>query len=260
MAGFVCIYYGNTGSSWLLDALAASPQVLVPGFEPVEGWAWDAPHDERVEWVRTALDAPPERQGARYDTWVEALRASPQVDVVPNKPGFERVGFKMNDLAVFATEATVDALADSGAKAIVLTRENRIKHALSLYRYHEEGKSQFGENKGERPPSKVGVRAFDRWVKESQRLHGEALRVRAALVDRLGPEKVTDLAYEEFSSEEGKQGTIDRLAAFLGIEPIELTEGRFKKATSDDLRSAIVNYDTLRLRYALSPLRSYFRD
>jgi len=262
MAGFVCIYYGNTGSSWLIQALGASPQILVPGFEPVEAWAWDAPADERVEWLRTALIPPVERDGPVYETWVEALQASPQVKEASDKTGWDQVGLKMNDLAAFATEAVADVLFAANAKAIILTRENRIKHALSLYRYHEEGKSQFFRDgrTGVRPSSKVKMRAFDRWVKESQRLHSELLRVRQTLTERLGPDQMTDLSYEEFISDEGKGHTLARLSDFLGVEPIELVPGRFTKATSDDLRSAVVNYNTLKLRYSATPLSRFLED
>jgi hypothetical protein len=259
MGGFVCIYYGNTGSSWLLNTLGTSPQVIVPGFEPVEGWAWKAPREERVEWVRTALNPPVERSGPTYDAWVEELRASPQVRKLGNKPTFEQVGFKMNDLAVFALEPLADVLKEAKAKVIVLARDNRIKHALSLYRYHEEDKSQFG-GKGVRPPSKVDLKTFDKWVEESFRLHTRLMEAREALIDLLGPQHVADLSYEEFASEEGKRQVIDRLTDFLGIEPLELAEGPFTKATPDDLRSAVVNYRTLRLRYLFTPMRRYFRE
>ena len=257
MAGLVCIYYGNTGSTWLIRLLGASPQVLVPGFEPIEGWAWDAPAGERVDWLRTALMPSANRDGDAYDVWVTALQASPQVMEVPNsKPNFEHVGFKMNGLAVLFTRGVADVLQETKAKAIILTRENRIKHALSVYCYHEEKKSQFG-GAGVKPPSRVRLRAFHRWVKESQRFHTDLLRVRESLVDILGSDQVAFLSYEEFTAEEGKRRTLDRLCGFLGVEPIKLVEGPFTKATSDDLRSAVVNYYLLRLRYSLTPLRHF---
>lgn len=259
MSGFVCIYYGNTGSSWLLNTLGTSPQIMVPGFEPVEGWAWKAPIEERVEWMSTALNPPPERSGPVFEKWIAALRESPQVKELSDKPTFEQVGFKMNDLAVFAIDAVVDVLEGAEARAIVLSRENRIKHALSLYRYHEESKSQFG-GKGYRPPSKVDLKLFDKWVQESVRLHTRSLDAKEKLLDRLRPDRVAELSYEEFTTEEGKRRTIDRLTDFLGVEPMELKEGPFVKATPDDLRSAVVNYNILRLRYLLTPMRTYFAE
>ena len=98
-----------------------------PGFEPIEGWAWDAPAGERVDWLRTALMPSANRDGDAYDVWVTALQASPQVMEVPNsKPNFEHVGFKMNGLAVLFTRGVADVLQETKAKAIILTRENRI--------------------------------------------------------------------------------------------------------------------------------------
>jgi len=94
----------------------------------------------------------------------------------------------------------------------------------------------------------------------SQRLHSELLRVRQTLAEQLGPDQITDLSYEEFISDEGKRHTLRRLSNFLGIEPIELVEGKFTKATSDDLRSAVVNYNTLKLRYSHTPLSRFFED
>lgn len=36
METFLLVYYGNTGSSWLIQALGSAPAVFVPGFEPLE--------------------------------------------------------------------------------------------------------------------------------------------------------------------------------------------------------------------------------
>lgn len=259
MAGFICAYYGNTGSSWLLQVLGTSPQILVPGFEPIEGWAWDAPRSERIEWLRTALSPPADHEGEAYDLWVKQLQTSPQVDDLPEKPGFLHVGLKVNNLAVVETETVSEVLAGAGAKVIVLSRDNRIKHALSLYRYHEESKSQF-ELKGVRPPSEVRLRKFNWWVKESRRLHGHMDSVRDTFLQRLGQDNVTTLSYEEFATPEGKQRTIDRLTDFLGIDPFVMAESQYAKATPDDLKSALVNYNTVRLRYALTPMREFFGE
>ena len=126
MAGFVCIYYGNTGSSWLLEALGSSPDVLVPGFEPLENWAWKADDEAKLEWLETAMSPPQARSGSEYEAWVSALQASPQVSGDLVKPSFTRVGFKMKDLAAFEPEAVADVLQRTGSKVILLTRQNRI--------------------------------------------------------------------------------------------------------------------------------------
>ena len=258
MAGFVCIYYGNTGSSWLLEMLGSSPDVLVPGFEPIEGWAWDADHDAKLRWLETAMTPPEVRYGPDYAAWVDELRASPQVKGDLLKPSFTQVGFKMNDLAAVEPERVADVLARTGARVIFLTRENRIKHALSLYRYHDEEKSQF-HGKDRYAPTTVRFRRFDEWVKESQRLHDQAMHIRDVCVGRLGEGAVFDVGYREFVDAAGKRDVSDRLAEFLGIAPGG-GDGKYAKATPDDLRSAVTNYRALRLRYLPTRYRHYFAD
>jgi len=259
MAGFVCIYYGNTGSSWLVAALGSSPRVLVPGFEPLESWAWKAPAEERLDWLRTALRPPAERSGPDFDGWKEKLRASPQVGDELDKTTFEIVGFKMNDLAMSFTGEVARAVADSGARVIFLTRRNRIKHALSLYRYHEEEKSQFGGD-GINRPTKLHLRKFAKWVDESQRLHSEATRIRSELSKWADEDLISDVAYEEFLDDDGKMETLERLCSFLGIPTVDPAQGRFGKATPDSLRSAVINYNRLWLRYRSSEFAEHFDD
>ncbi len=247
MAGFVCIYYGNTGSSWLLDALGDSPLVCVPGFEPLEQWAWNVPAAERLAWLETALTPPDDRSGSAYDQWLAALRASPQVERDPDDRRFVHTGLKMNDLAVTDTESVLDVLDRSGAKVIHLVRDNRLKHTLSMYRYHDEAKSQF-HGLDRYAPTTVHFRLFQQWLAESERLHTQALATRQQCLDRLGEERVFLLSYEEFFDEEGKRRTLDRLAGFLAI-PSDFGDGRFTKATPDSLRDAIANYRIFWLRY-----------
>jgi hypothetical protein len=258
MAGFVCIYYGNTGSSWLLEMLGSSPDVLVPGFEPLETWAWDVDHDTKLHWLETALTPPGARYGPEYEAWAEELRASPQVKGDLLKPSFTQVGFKMNDLAAFEPERVAEVLARTGAKAIFLTRANRIKHALSLYRYHEEDKSQF-HGKDRYAPTTVRFPRFHYWVEESERLHDLAGHIRAVCIERIGEENVFDLGYREFVHEEGKRDVSARLTQFLGVTP-GAGDGKYAKATPDDLRSAVTNYWALRLRYLPTRHRRHLRD
>ncbi|MFO7547442.1 MAG: hypothetical protein R6X29_01035 [Acidimicrobiia bacterium] len=258
MAGFVCLYYGNTGSSWLVETLSTSPEVLVTGFEPVEQWAWDAPAGDKLAWMREALTPPVGQSDEAFEAWGERLAASPQFDSTFGKHGISLTGFKMTWGAVDDPEGIIRVIDETGSKAISLVRENRVKHALSLYRYHEEQKSQF-EQKGVRPPSRVPYEVMVRWLEESSRLHEEALGFAERCESVLGPGRVARVAYEEFVTSEGKEATIRRLAGFLGIDQEGIRRSRFEKATPDDLREALDNYLEMRLRFALTPHRRDFR-
>ena len=252
MAGFVCIYYGNTGSSWLLHALGSSRSVWVPGFEPIEGWAWKVDPAERIAWLETMLTLPREEG---FDEWVAKVGESPQVKDLPPRLHFTHTGIKMNDLAATRTDAVLDVLDRTGAKVIHLTRANRLKHALSMYRYHDEKKSQF-HGKDSYEATTVDFTRFKDWIKESERLHGQGVEIGEKAVARLGPDRVFPLTYEEFLTSEGKEEVLARLAAFLDIDP-HFGDGNYSKATPDTLRSAIANYGMFSVRMRLA---GYGRD
>ena len=247
MAGFVCIYYGNTGSSWLVDALDGSPAVWVPGFEPIEHWAWQAPAGERLAWLETLLSPPADRDGGEFREWLEALHRSPQASQDPVDRNFKLTGLKMADLAVVDPDALIDVLKRTDSKVIHLVRNNRLKHALSMYRYHDEAKSQF-HGKDDYTATKVNSTLFKKWLKESERLHTQGVGLGDLLDERLGTHRVTHLAYEDFTDAPGKQATLAHLAEFLDI-PAEFGDGSFIKATPDSLKTAIANYRTFYPRY-----------
>lgn len=250
MAGFVCIYYGNTGSSWLLHALGSSPSVWVPGFEPIEGWAWKIEPAHRVAWLETMLTVPEATEGPDFDAWVSRVAESPQVKDLPVRRNFTHTGIKMNDLAATTTDDVIDVLDRTGAKVIHLTRGNRLKHALSMYRYHDEQKSQF-HGKSEYAPTTVDFTRFKDWVRESERLHNQGVEIGNLCRARLGADRVYPLMYEDFVTAEGKRDVLSGLATFLGIVP-EFGDGNYEKATPDTLKSAIANYRMFSLRMRLA--------
>ena len=252
MAGFVCIYYGNTGSSWLLHALGSSPSVWVPGFEPIEGWAWDIDPSERVAWLENMLTLP-DRDA--FGSWAERVAESPQVTKIPAVYDFTHTGIKLNDLAATHTDGVIEVLDRTGAKVIHLTRANRLKHALSMYRYHDEQKSQF-HGKESYEATTVHFGRFKDWIRESERLHSQGVAIGERCVERLGAEQVFPLTYEEFVTLEGKEAVLSRLASFLGIRP-HFGDGQYAKATPDTLRSAIANYGMFSIRMRLAGYGEY---
>lgn len=254
------MYYGNTGSSWLVETLSTSQRVFVPGFEPLERWAWDAGDEEKLDWARTALTLPEDTSSwESIAEWHQSLQRSPQVKPDHVRLGFHTTGWKMAWGAIDDTEGLLEVMASTGARAIVLSRDNRVKHALSLYRYHEEGKSQFDES-GIRPPSHVDKASLAEWLEGSRRLHDQATAFGKRCRALLGDDHVFDLSYEQFVTEEGKVETIERLCGFLGLEVELVRRSNFKKATSDDLASALENYAALKRSYRFSRYRRFFTD
>jgi hypothetical protein len=242
----------------LVETLSTSPEVFTTGFEPLEKWAWDAPSDEKLAWMKAALQPPGDTvsEEALAD-WSATLGASPQFHGTLNKTGFRMTGWKMTWGSVGDPDGVLKVLAETGSKAILLVRENRVKHALSLYRYHEEGKSQF-EKKGTRPPSEVSIVSMAKWLRESQRLHDQAVGFGRQCETALGKENVAHVSYEEFVTPEGKRRTMDRMADFLGLDPDRFVQSNFEKATSDDLRDALVNFKQLRRKFFFTPYRKFF--
>ncbi|HUP17824.1 MAG TPA: sulfotransferase [Acidimicrobiia bacterium] len=250
MASFVCFYYGATGSTWLLETLNSSPQVWVPGFEPVEPWAWGADDKTKVEWIRTALN-PPVGDTQGLDAWWELLRSSPQV-TGSYLPSLTSVGFKVSTTALDQTDDLLDVFADLRTPLIFLMRRNRIKHALSLYRYEEEKKSQFLLD-GMQPPTRLKFRRFDEWLDRSVWLDQQMSGFRTVCTERLGPDQITTVAYEDLVSEQGKEETISHLCSFLGIDRAGLQPSSVAKATPDDLQDAVINFRRLVRRYRSTP-------
>jgi len=258
MASFIVFYYGNTGSSWLVETLGSAPGVVIPAFEPVEGWAWKVSDEERLEWIRNALTPPSAREGEAFESWMTGLARSPQFNGLPDKE-FEFVGFKMNGQTLDDLEGLIRTVFETGAKVIFLERDNRLKHALSLYRYHEESKSQF-ELAGVRPPTKVDFKKFERWLQDSHRLHSNQRAFRGLAVSVLGWDQMIDVTYEDFVTPEGKAAVISRLSGFLGLDQVQLGVSAFAKATPDGLEEAIVNYPRFRRRFIGTPLEVYLDD
>ena len=258
MASFIVFYYGNTGSSWLVETLGSAPGVLIPAFEPVEGWAWKATDGEKLEWIRNALTPPREREGPVFESWVAGLAESPQFQGLPDKE-FEFVAFKMNGQTLEDLEGLIRTVSETGAKAIFLERDNRLKHALSLYRYHEESKSQF-ELAGVRPPTKVDFKKFERWLKDSHRLHSNQRAFRRLAVSMLAWDQMIDVTYEDFITPEGKTAVLDRLSGFLGLDRVRMGDSMFAKATPDGLEEAVVNYARFRKQFIGTPLEVYLDD
>ncbi|MDH3605434.1 MAG: sulfotransferase [Acidimicrobiia bacterium] len=258
MRSFLLVFYGNTGSSWLVQTIGSDSEVFVPGFEPLERWAWEVTDAERLDWMRTVFSPPEDRSGPAYAAWLEELGKNPHFQE-PRRADFTYAGFKMHAHSIEDRTALLKLLLDSETKVVLLERRNRIKHALSTYRHHEEGKSQF-EKAGVRPPSLLDLEKFHAKVEESVALHGQSQEFWDEAVAMLGPEAIIRVQYEDFVDGPGKDATMERVAGFLGIANYTYKGSALKKATPDNLATAVINFDELTARYAGTEFEQYLNE
>ena len=258
MRSFLLVYYGGTGSSWLLHSLGSVPRVLVPASEPLEAWAWDADDDQKLAWLAAALAPPQPDDVPGIERWVDALCRAPQVEGLA-KRNFDTVGFKLSLEAIADHDRLLEVLGASNTRLVFLERANRIKHALSLYRSHEQQKDQF-HDEGQQEPTRVKLRRFHRWVEVSVAAHRTSVAFRSRCLPVLGETRIHTVFYEELLDDAGKAAVIDRLAGFIGLDPAKVRPSSYRKATPDDLATAIVNYRAVERRYAGGPLAGFFTD
>lgn len=257
MNTFIIVYYGGTGSSWLVNVLGSIPKVLIPAYEPVENWHWKDAQAEKLAWLRHALGGPADDDPAEVASWVEGLEESPQFQRLGRRR-FTSVGFKMTESAIADRAALLYLLDELGTRLVVLERHNRIKHALSLYRSHEEKKNQF-RYQDLAPASTVELATFDGWVAHADGWARRTAVFREQAADRLGADRVLPVTYEDLVTEEGKAATLRLVCDFLGLDAAAIrADGGYRKVTPDDLRSSIVNYDEVRAHFAKTAFASDF--
>jgi hypothetical protein len=258
MNTFACVYYGNTGSSWLMHTLRNAPGVWIPAFEPLERHHWKTTDADKAAWLTNALTPPPtgEREAA---AWQRALEASPQVDKDPPEK-WDAVGLKLTMDAVHDWSVLRSVFLDHRSKLFFLRRRNRLKHALSLYRHHEEEKNQF-QFRGVLAATELNLKVFEKWLGVSQRVHDESLAEEATWGEMAGSDRTLAIDYEDFIDEEGKNRTVKQVCGFLGLDCNNMSfSSYYKKATSDRLAEAVVNYRDLVDRYITTDLADFLYD
>ena len=241
--GFVCLYYGGTGSSWLLNTLETSPDVLIPAYEPLEWMHWQATEADKLQWVDAALDVPDAADPVAVANWKDRLGSSPQFVEFDPKP-FRVAGFKMSPEAISGVDELFEIVAKRRGKLLAIRREDRVRHAVSLYRAHEEGKHQF-RGEGLLPPTKLKKRPFLKWLDYSDRVDADMAAIVTGAAPRLGAAKVLSVDYEDFLTDEGKADVVARVAAFLDVDPASMRWSSYQKATPDALDEAVANFTAM---------------
>jgi len=242
---FVILFPGRSGGTWLLSILGSS--------------AYTQLHEERL---RNSYNVAFERR------WGEAAAVAAQELLIrdflrPNRYVHPTAfGFITRFAHVLDRGSFRRILKQHNARVISLTRENRVKHALSflsgedLHRrtglFHVIPRdSDSGEAMGSFSPDP------DVMVRVATRLERE-IELQQAFVSNLGL-GVLHLTYEQMQANIA-QVTND-VYEFLGLpDADQAVVSLLRKNMSDDLREALPNYDAVRERFRGTKFEVYFPD
>jgi LPS sulfotransferase NodH len=226
---FVILFEGRTGSTHLTQLLNSHRHIRARG-EELRGAGKKGGVDGQIDLVRKNLSFP--------RLW--PIRA---------------VGFKTKLRDVIDRHAFANTLRDLSPKVIHMTRRNVIKHTVSMLnanRIHEATRKwNLREQEDiELPPIFIDAAHFE------ELLQGRIERERdlAEFIARLGL-PVYEIEYDDLLRNE--QAVLKGVFDLLGVKNLP-TKSPLKKATSDDLREAIVNYDELRCHFRGTPYESMF--
>lgn len=209
------LFLGRSGSTYLMEALAAHPAIEA-GFEELGS--------RREEGAAAQLRFAREFFGREVAAPVAAL------------------GFKTKLQDVLDPEAFASLLRDVRANVVLLQRRNVVKAVVSWFRSEQVHASTGDWNvysEAHRPP-RMTIEPEEFVTR--LRLYEEA---REKLQEfALSLERPTlMLYYEDLIGDEA--GTLNAVCGFLGVPPHPL-RGKALKATPDDLRDAVTNVEELR--------------
>lgn len=209
----ILMQWGRVGSNLLLNIIGQSRTATLA--------------NERFNTIRTL----PEQLA-----WYETHFAAPA-------PGRTMVGTKENVLALADPGILADRFRADGLRIIRMRRDNLVKAAVSQMRAEayaaltkeRDGTARWAVRREEEP---LGPVALDPEV--LLRRIGHMSRARAALLDLFRPEEVLDVEYERLLADLPAVVADTRRHLGLPARPFDVP---FRKATPDDLRAALSNYE-----------------
>jgi LPS sulfotransferase NodH len=229
---FVVLFQGRTGSTFLVEALDSHPQV-------------------RADYERLASDKWAKKgAAAQLDAARESLAAP------PGSP-WRAVGFKTKLGDVLDPPGLAALLAEEDARVIHLKRRNLVKLTVSSFnsqRVHERTGdwNLYSRDAAASEPLTIEPEWFSARLRRVVE-HDEALDRYVAAAAR----PTLTLFYEDLLLD--TQASVDRAFSFLGVEPIP-ARGMTVKATADDLRAALANFEELRAGFAGTPFEAMFDE
>jgi LPS sulfotransferase NodH len=214
---FVIFFQGRSGSTYLAEALDSHPSVRCEMERLVSLRRSGA--GAQLEWIQRYLAGDAESPAA--------------------------VGFKTKLDDVLDPHSLAELLKRNGARIILLTRLNVVKMVVSWFNC--ERIFEMTGDWNQYPPT-AALEPFEIDVKKFDRRLGLVLHGKARLESyvRSLDLPLLRLSYEEILTNQEK--TISRVCDFLGVEAMTL-KGQCVKATNDDLRNVVANFDALHRFY-----------
>lgn len=218
------LFGGNCGSSWFESLLGAHPDLSSPVYEPLYG----ASPELRARWSSVVTTA-----NSGHEV-VLALRDLFDVDRVDL---WQARKLKLGAGLVFKVRPDElrpqDLVGPKTARLIWIRRRNLLKQALSSWKRHDLGISQFTRD-GVSEPVFVDLEKLDYWLQDAASLDR---RCREFFHDFEGPKFI--VAYEDLLT----RPTFVMSSVFrrLHLPDLPVRTGYYTKVTSDSLGGAIVN-------------------
>jgi LPS sulfotransferase NodH len=221
---FVILFPGRTGSSFLVSCLHSHPSVIVEG--------------ERL--VR--------RSARRQQRWLRRLYDTRR------EPSVVAVGFKTKLKDVWSLDAFAALLRERGVRVIALRRRDVVRLAVSTINARRvlERTGRWNQHAGSLalPPLQVAPADLERMIENCIARQNELERYVADLGLR-----TLQLDYDDLLLDRDRW--LGQVTAFLDLAPQPL-HSDVVKATDDDLRRALANYDEIAAHFRGGPHASAF--
>ena len=231
IARFVILFPGRVGSTFLVSALDAHPDVEAKGerLDPLRAEGAEA----QLAWTRRYL------RGRILD---------------PHRA----IGFKTKLRDVLDRDAFADLLRDLSVRIILLDRRNDVKHVVSRITARElkdttgRWNRYAGDDAGRAGAVRVDVDDFDTRLRA-------VVAEKDTIVDYVATLRLPSLHVDYEDLLAAPDLTFERVLDFLGVR-VTAMAGATVKNTSDDLRDVIENFDEVRTRYVGTPYEAMFDE
>jgi LPS sulfotransferase NodH len=228
---FVILFVERAGSTFLITALKSHPQILAltEKLDPMKKAGKTAA--DQLEWTRSILTPP----------LVGQHRA---------------IGFKTKLLDVLDLQGFAQVLRERKCRIIQLQRRNTVKAVVSTInarrQWEVSGNWNLLSESTRLPPFEVDPAEFETLLGQREEWDQQVETYAAQL-----QLPTLRLWYEDLLGDE--DGFVDKAVTFLTGESRRLQGGTLKN-TGDDLKTAILNFDELRKRYAGTRYENMFDE